>query len=352
MTFDQTNAGGGRMRYTIVGAGAIGGTLGAYMARAGEDVTFVDADRAHVAAMRERGLTIRGYKETFTVPARAFTPEEAPGPVEALLLAVKAQHTEAALGAIVDRLAPDGFVVSLQNGLCEDVIRQIVGAERTVGCFVNFSADYLEPGLVHYGSEGALYLGELDGAMSDRLQALGRAFAHWGPVRLTDNIWGYLWAKMGYANMLFMTATVDATMADVIDRYRPLAAELAAEIYDVAEREGVRLEAFDAIDPSMYHPRGRDPREVDASFDRLTAWQRTSEKQKSGIWRDLAVRHRPTEVDVQIGRAALIGARHGLAMPLTRRLVDIIHDLEQGRRAMSWDNVEELERLRRGEGRA
>jgi len=166
------------MRYTIVGAGAIGGTLGAYMARAGEDVTFVDADRAHVAAMRERGLTIRGYKETFTVPARAFTPEEAPGPVEALLLAVKAQHTEAALGAIVDRLAPDGFVVSLQNGLCEDVIRQIVGAERTVGCFVNFSADYLEPGLIHYGSVGALYWVKLYPPQQGAKTIHGQAITH------------------------------------------------------------------------------------------------------------------------------------------------------------------------------
>lgn len=334
------------MRYTIVGSGAIGGTLGAYMTRAGEDVTFVDQDRAHVQAMNEHGLTIRGYAETFTVPAHAFTPDAVPGPLEAVLLAVKAQHTEAALRGVLDRLAPDAFVVSLQNGLCEDVIREIIGAERTVGAFVNFSADYLEPGLIHYGSVGALYLGELDGRSTKRLATLERALGHWGPVHPTDNIWGYLWGKMGYANMLFATATVDATMPDVIDRYRALAAELAAEIYDVAEREGVRVEGFDAVEPRVYHPRGQDPARVNASLDRMVAWQRTSEKQKSGIWRDLAVRHRPTEVDVQIGRCAAIGARHGLTMPLTNRLVAMIHDLEEGRRAMSWENVEELDRLR------
>jgi 2-dehydropantoate 2-reductase len=334
------------VRYTVVGAGAIGGTLGAHMIRGGEDVVFVDRDAEHVRAMNERGLTIRGFAETFTVPARAYAPGDQPGPLEAVLLAVKAQHTEEAVRALADRLAPDGFVVSLQNGLCEDVIRGIVGSERTVGAFVNFSADYLEPGLVHYGSVGALYLGELDGRRTERLLALEKALSHWGPVHLTDNIWGYRWGKMGYANMLFATATVDATMADVIDRYRGLAAELAAEIYDVAEREGVRVEGFDAVEPSAFHPRGQDPAVVRASLDRMTAWQRTSEKQKSGIWRDLAVRHRPTEVDVQIGRCAAIGARHGLPMPLTNRLVAIIHDLEQGRRAMSWDNVEELDRLR------
>lgn len=334
------------MRFTVIGAGAIGGTLGAHMVRAGEDVAFVDQDVDHVRAINERGLTIRGFAETFTVPARAFTPDAIAGPLEAVLLAVKAQHTEAALGAVLDHLAPDGFVVSLQNGLCEDVIRDIAGPERTVGAFVNLSADYLEPGLIHYGSVGALYLGELDGRSTDRLARLENAFSHWGPVHVTNNIWGYLWGKMGYANMLFATATVDAAMADVIDRYRPLAAELAAEVYDVAEREGVRVEGFDAVEPAAFHPRSQDGARIDASLDRMTAWQRTSEKQKSGIWRDLAVRHRPTEVDVQIGRCAAIGARHGLAMPLTNRLVEIIHDLEQGRRVMSWDNVEELERLR------
>lgn len=337
------------MKYTIVGAGAIGGTLGAYMARAGEDVTFVDADSAHVEAMNRQGLTIKGYAETFTVPARAYTPADVPGPLEGVLLAVKAQHTEAAVRSIADRLAPDGYIVSLQNGLCEDVIREIVGAERTIGCFVNFSADYLEPGLIHYGSVGALYLGELDGHMSERLEVLDKAFAHWGPVHRTDNIWGYLWGKMGYANMLFATALADATMADVIDRYRPLMAELAAEIYDVAEAEGVKVRGFDAVEPQFFHPRGQDSAAVNASFDRMTAWQRTSEKTKSGIWRDLAVRHRPTEVDVQIGRCAQIGARRGFAMPLTNRLVAMIHEIERGERPMAWENVEELDRLRLAE---
>lgn len=334
------------MRYTIVGAGAIGGTIGAYMLRSGLDVTFVDADPAHVEAINERGLTIRGYAETFTVPARAYAAADVPGPLEAVLLAVKAQHTQPALAAVQDRLAPDGFVVSLQNGLCEDVIREMVGEHRTVGAFVNFSADYLEPGLVHYGSVGALHLGELDGSRSARLAALERDLSAWGPVHLTDNIWGYLWSKLGYANMLFATATVDDTMANVIDRFRPLMAELAAEVYEVAAAERVRLMPFDAIEPDVFFPRGRSRQDVDASFDRMTAWQRTSEKQKSGIWRDLAVRHRTTEVDVQIGRAAEVGARHGLAMPLTRRLVAMIHEIERGERAMSWDNPVDLEALR------
>lgn len=335
------------MRYTVVGAGAIGGTLGAYMIRAGADVILVDSDADHVRTMQQSGLTIRGYAETFTVPVRAYTPEAIPGPLEAVLLAVKAHHTRQALGPLVDRIAPDGFVVSLQNGLCEEIIKDLVGEERTVGCFVNFSADYLSPGLIHYGSVGALYLGELSGQETPRLQELASAFSSWGPVHRTDNIWGYLWGKMGYANMLFATACVDDTMASVIDRYRPLMAELAAEIYDVAESLGIRPQGFDAVEPGVFHPRDPNPRLVNASLDRMTAWQRTSEKTKSGIWRDLAVRHRPTEVDAQIGLCADIGRQQGFPMSLTVRLVAMIHEIESGQRQMGGENLDELDRVRK-----
>jgi 2-dehydropantoate 2-reductase len=336
------------MHYTVVGAGAIGGTIGAYLARAGESVQLVDRDEAHVAAMRAHGITIQGFAETFTAPVDAVTAKALSGPLRTVLLAVKAQHTREALAGIAHLLAPDSAVVSLQNGLCERIIAETIGPERTVGSFVNFSADYLEPGLIAYGGAGSLYLGELDGRDSERVHALQRALSHWGTVSITDNIWGYLWGKMGYGNMLFATALADETMADVIDRYRPLMVELACEIYEVAAREGVRVEPFDDVEPSLFYPRER--RRADAiarSLDGLVARRRRDLKSKSGIWRDLAVRRRKTEVDEQIGLAAQIGAAYGLPMPLTRAVVAMIHELEDGRRAMAWSNLDELDALRR-----
>jgi len=339
------------MDITIVGAGAIGGVLGAYVARAGSRVRLVDADPDHVAAMRARGLTIQGFAETFTVPVEACLPGELRDraePLDVVLLAVKAQHTVAAVAEIRPLLTPTSAIVSCQNGLCERVIARLIGAERTVGCFVNFSADYLEPGVISYGGAGSMYLGEIDGQISDRVRALQEALSPWGGVRITDNIWGYLWGKMGYANMLFATALVDATMADVIDRYRPLMVELATEVYAVAARENVVPEAFDDVEPSVYYPPDRrDPAVIQRSLDALVARRRRDEKTKSGIWRDLAVRRRKTEVDQQIGLVADVAAGHGLPVPLTNRLVDIIHDLEGGRRTMSWANTDELDRLRR-----
>ncbi len=339
------------MRYLVVGAGAIGATVGAYMARAGEDVTFVDKDREHVLAMQQHGLTIQGFKETFTLPVRALQIEEMQGaldPPDFLLLAVKAQNTREALSATMPAVGPEAAVVSLQNGLNERTIAEICGPERTIGCFVNFSADYLGPGLVHYGSSGALYLGELDGRMTKRLETLGQAIGHFGAVELTGNIWGYLWGKLGYANMLFATALADEKMGDVTRRYPELMVELACEVYDVADREGVRPEGFDTITPDLYWPRAsQDWSRIAPALERMAAWQLSSQKTKSGIWRDLKIRRRPTEVREQPGRVLEIGRGHGLALPLTARLVAMIEQIERGEREMCWENLDELETLRR-----
>jgi 2-dehydropantoate 2-reductase len=307
-----------------------------------------------VEAIRRAGLTIEG-REMFRVRVPAISADElgrggAGRPLEAVLLAVKAMHTEAALDPIAPLLGQDGFVVSMQNGLNERVIAARIGAARTVGAFVNFGADYLAPGRIVYGGAGALYLGELDGRRTPRLQRLGDALrtAFLPATTLTDNIWGYLWGKLGYAAMLFATALVDETMSAVLGdpRWQPLLANLAGEVVAVADAEGVRSEGFDGYDPDAM--RFSTPRRWDAirrSLERLAEFNRHSLKQKSGIWRDLAVRRRRTEVDVQIGLVVALARTHGLAAPLNDRLTGMIHDLEDGRRPMAAGNLEALARL-------
>lgn len=335
------------MQITIVGVGAIGGTIGAYLVRAGHAVLFVDTVAEHVAAINEHGLTIRSWEEEFTVAAPAIGPSELRGPLGLVLLAVKAQHTTAALEPIAPLLADDGMIVSLQNGLNEQTIAAAVGAARTVGCLVNFSADYLEPGLIHYGGPGAVTLGELDGRLTPRLDLLRGLLSAWGEVNLTQNIWGYLWGKLGYANMLFATALADASMAEVIDRYRPLMVELAAEVYEVAERLDIRPEPFDAVEPALYYPRvGRDEAAVTQALDALVERRKRDQKQRSGIWRDIMVRRRRSEIDDQLVPVVRHGEALGLPMPLTRLVVAQIHVLEQGLAAPAWSHLDALEQLR------
>jgi 2-dehydropantoate 2-reductase len=180
----------------IWGAGAVGGTIGADLARAGHPVVLVDVVAEHVTAIDERGLTIEGPIEQFTQHIPAFTPDRLRGRFRRTLLCVKAQHTAVAAAAMRPFLADDGYIVSAQNGLNERVIADIVGRERTIGAFVNFGADYLGPGRILYGGRGAVVLGEIDRRMTPRLAALHEMLLEFefGAIT-TDNIWGYLWGS-------------------------------------------------------------------------------------------------------------------------------------------------------------
>jgi 2-dehydropantoate 2-reductase len=267
-----------------------------------------------------------------------------------VLLAVKAQHTADAMRTIAPLLADDSVVVSMQNGLNEQAIAAAAGPERTIGCLVNFSADYLEPGVIHYGGPGTIKVGELDGLLTPRLEQLRDLLSAMGPVETTGNIWGYMWGKLGYGNMLYATALADASMADVIDRYRPLMVELAAEIYEVADRLGVRPEPFDGVEPDLYYPRAnRDWATIQRSLDALVARRRRDQKQRSGIWRDLVVRRRGTEVAAHLGPIIRHADQLGLPLPLTRRVAELIGDLEAQRAAPAWEHLDALEALRSGE---
>jgi 2-dehydropantoate 2-reductase len=332
------------MRSLIWGAGAIGGTLGAYLARAGADVTMVDTVVEHVEAIASGGLRVTGPIDEFTVRVPAFTPQTLSGTWDEIILATKAHHTASAVRALLPHLAGRGYVVSAQNGLNELEIAPVVGTERTVGAFVNFGADYLEPGVIHYAGHGAVVVGEIDGRITPRVTAIRDAWHQFDPRAIvTPNIWGYLWGKEAYGAMLFATALTHESIADALamPEYRDLYITLAREILAVAEVRGVRTEAFDGFDPAAYldtAPAGAAERSLDA----LVAHNRRSAKSHSGIWRDLAVRKRPTEVDGQLGIVVSLAADGGVATPLTARLVELIHEIEQGVRPQSLDTLDEL----------
>jgi 2-dehydropantoate 2-reductase len=328
----------------IWGAGAIGGSIGAALAHAGHDVLLVDRDADHVAATDRSGLEIIGPIRQYRVRARACTPEQVEGTFQTVLLCVKAQDTEQAARALAPHLAPDGVVVSVQNGLNELVIARIVGQARTIGCFVNFGADCHGPGVVMYGGRGAVVVGELDGRRTARIEAIHRLFRTFdADAVLTDNIWGYLWSKLIYGALLFATALTDDAIADVLDarRYRPVLVALGQEVAAIAAAERVRLERFDGFDPAAFTS-GASAAALARSFADMVAFNRRSAKSHSGIWRDLAVRRRRTEIDAQIGPIVEIGARHGVPTPLSTRLIALIHDIEDGRRAQGQATLDAL----------
>ena len=332
------------MRCLIWGAGAIGGTLGAHLARSGHDVTMVDTVVEHVEAIDRDGLRITGPIDEFTARMPAFTPATLTGTWETIVLATKAHHTGAAVRALTPHLTASGCVVSAQNGLNELAIAEAVGADRTMGAFVNFGADYLEPGVIHYGGRGAVVVGEIDGRSTPRVTAVRDAWSDFDPAAIvTPNIWGYLWGKEAYGAMLFATALTNESIADALAmrEHRPLYIGLAREILAVARARGVRPEPFDGFDPSAYLSTA-PPGSAERSLDALVAHNRRSAKSHSGIWRDLAVRKRPTEVDAQLGIVVTLGAEAGVPTPLTTRLVELIHEIERGARPQSLDALAAL----------
>jgi len=334
-------------RILIWGAGASGGSAGAWLKRAGHDITFVDIEPQHVAAIRDDGLRITGPVEEFTVRAPAFTPGKLAGTWRRIFLAVKAQHTEAAVRALTPHLAQDGYVLSLQNGLNELIIQRIIGRDRTIGAFINFGADWMAPGEIMFGNRGAVVLGELDGAMTPRLGVLHAVMRDFEPDAVTTpNIWSYLWGKLGYGAMLFAQALGQKGISDCLGRPEllPLWRRLGEEAITVALGEGVEPRGFNGYDVDAFRP-GASEEAARNSVAAMVAFNSTSAKTHSGVWRDLAIRKRRTEVDVQIAPIAEIGARHGIDCRATRKLVAMIHEVEEGRRPMTDDNLLELARV-------
>lgn len=328
----------------IWGAGAIGGTLGAYWARAGHDVLLVDTVKEHVEACRTTGLTIFGPIEEFTQVIPAATPEELTGSYSRIVLAVKAQATKAALPVLAPHLKPDGFVLSAQNGLNEVEIAEAVGPERTMGCFVNFSADWHGPGRILFGGRSAVVVGEIDGSIRDRTRAIHDLCRIFEPdAILTQDIWGYLWGKMSYGAMLFGTAlNHDSMSANFADPARfPAWLALGREVVAVALARGVTPRGFGDYDPMAFAP-GRNVAEAHRAVDWLRDFNATNAKTHSGIWRDLAIRKRKTEAGAQLNVVPKLAAELGIPTPGLNAVGRLIADIEEGRREQSPETFGEL----------
>lgn len=328
----------------IWGAGAIGGTLGAYWARAGIDVLLVDIVPEHVEACRTTGLNIEGPVEIFSHTVPAVTPDRLEGRFTRVVLAVKAHDTAVAVAELAPHLADSGFVLSAQNGLNEIEISRQVGEERTMGAFVNFGADWLGPGRILFGNRGAVVVGEIGGDAGPRTRAMHELFQVFEPKAiLTDDIWGFLWGKLAYGAMLFATALDMDSMADnFADSQRfPVWRKLGSEIMDTAAARGVTPIGFDGFDPASFAS-GSSDASARRSVADLAAFNRGSAKTHSGVWRDLAVRKRRTEVGAQIAIVADLAAEVGIATPALVRLVELVHDIEAGRRPQSPETFNEL----------
>jgi 2-dehydropantoate 2-reductase len=294
-----------------------------------------------VAAIRRSRLKVSGAVDLLARP-HAVEPKDLPGGLKAVLLAVKTGGTLSALDALVPRLAPDGFVVSLQNGLQEYLIAERVGAQRTVGAFVTFGGHYVRPGEVAYGGPGSFRIGELDGYSSPRLAELVRRLSLAHPAEPTSNIFGFLWSKTAVNAFYFATALAGADVQEAIRsrRHRPALDGLVAEVARVAQAEGVRCEDVDGFSPQAFA--GRDHAGITASWEaQLKYWDRHAQR-RTGIWRDLAVHRRETEATGILQPVRELATQHGLEVPLLSEALSMVKEAEAGRRSLDWCNLDRL----------
>lgn len=319
----------------IWGAGAIGGTIGAFLRRAGHAVTFVDLVEDHLAAIASGQLHIRGPVADFTVGAPAFAPATLVGQFKRVILAVKAHHTAEAARSLAPHLADDGYVVSAQNGLNELVLADILGNRRVIGAFVNFGADWHGPGDILYANRGAVVVGELDGTRTRRILDIHELLQDFdADAVLADDIFAYLWGKIGYGALLKASALTNETIAEFIGAPALLPVHLAliGEVLAVAAAQKVRPIGFNGYDPDAF-ARG-DAAAITASIAAMVAFNRATAKPRSGIWRDLAIRKRPTDAAAQLAPVLTAARRHGIATPVLDELVALIGAVERGERVI------------------
>ena len=304
----------------MLGCGAIGGTVAAGLVRDGHDVLICDADPAVVAAINADGLRVEGPVEQFTARPAAIGPGELPDRIDfPVLVACKQHHTAAVAALLAGRLAGEGFVAALQNGLPSPALAAAAGPGRVVQACVNFGADVIAPGVVLRGNRGTFKLGELDGTPSARIDALAADIAD---AEATTQVMGFVWGKEAYGATLFATAVSDLAIHQVFDdpAYHPLLLAVAREVLGQAPVRPLPLDGF-------------DPDDLPGSLARLADFNRRSAKSHSGIYRDLMIRRRKTETE------AILGPLQGF---LIRRTAELIAAIEAGTRTCCRENLDLL----------
>lgn len=337
-------------RVVVVGAGAVGGYLGAHMARAGVDVTLVDAWPQHVAQMREHGLRIEGMTEAegFTAKVRALDISEVQRfikekPIDVAIVAVKSYDTAWATMLIAPYLSASGYVVTAQNAINEETVAQVVGWGRTVGCMLvnNFAVDLYEAGAIRRtmprrADLASVECGEVHGRITPRLTALAEMLGHADTVHMTPNLWGVRWSKLcvnGMRNGVSASTGLGGNARDGHPIIRRVVIKLCGEAIRVGQALGYSLEKIIGLDPELYARAGEgDPAALAAVEATMKTWTELgarSNLQRPSMAQDIA-KGRRTEIDAINGFVALKGDEAGVPAPTHRALAEIVRKIEAG----------------------
>jgi len=341
----------GAPRFLVVGCGAIGGVVAASLAETGQEVAAVNTNPAYVTAVRARGLQILedGQRRRVEVPVHLEVPADA-GSWDFVILATQPPQVEAAARSAVGALKPDGRIVCMQNGLCEERIAALAGADRTIGTIVAWGATQVEPGVVDRTSAGGFTVGRLDGAADPRVEEIGRALEAIGPVQYTANLRGARWSKLALNCAISGLGTLGGDRLGALLRHRfarRLALEIMSEVVAVARAEKVQLEKVSGtldlewIALTDAERRAAGSPGLVAKHTLLLAVGQRYRRLRSSMLAAIE-RGRPPAVDFLNGEVAARAPRHGLAAPLNATVQRWVHDIAAARRRPGLDLLHAL----------
>jgi len=340
-------------RIVVVGAGAVGGYVGGHLTRAGHDVTLIDPWPEHVEAMRRNGLQLSGLTaaERHTVPVNALHLTEVQSlvkqkPIDVAIVSVKSYDTEWATLLIRQYLAPDGFVVSLQNCINEERIAQHVGWGRTVGCIASLIAvELYEPGrikrTVPLGGERhtVFRVGEPHGRVTRRAEEIADILRSVDSAKVTTNLWGERWSKLvinSMRNGLSAATGLFGNQRDATEGPRWLSIRLGSESVRVGQALGFQLERMLGMEPEVLARAGEGHRDALTEIVNvlIEGAKKRADDQRPSMAQDIA-KGRRTETDYINGYVAARGAEIGVPAPTHARMNETVKRVERGEVAAS-----------------
>lgn len=334
-------------RVAIVGAGAVGGYVGAHMTHAGVDVTLIDAWPDNVQAMRTQGITVTGMNGAGSVhtPVRALHISDVSQlvrehPFDIVFIAVKSYDTRWATQLIAPFAAPTGCFVSLQNGINEEAVASVVGWARVLGCSVSaLAAELTAPGTIVRNSplgdenKWGLRIGEAHGQITPRAEMIARLLSHSDSCKVTTNLWGERWSKLtinAMRNGVCALTGLTGRQRDNHEIARQLSISLGSSSVRVGRALGLALEPVGGLDLDILAQAQHDTAALEAITQMiLEVANSRSDAQRPSMGQDIS-KGRRTEVDDINGLVARRGRELGIDVTYHERVCHVIKRIERG----------------------
>lgn len=330
------------MRAAIYGAGSLGTILGAFITKNGGEIELINRNVKHVEALQKNGAHVTGTLD-FVQKVTAYTIDKMEGIYDVIFLMTKQQDNRNVVTKLKDFLAEDGVIVTLQNGLPELLISEIVGEDRVLGCTVAWGATMTEPGVCELTSSPdslTFSLGSLSKNRNKHFDEVKHLLELMGPVEVDENFIGTRWSKLLInASFSGMSAVCGDTFGAVAQRKdsRKIVQGIIKECIDVCAKGGIRIEPVqgkDIVKLLDYHNGVKKA----VSFAIIPLAIKKHAKLKASMLQDLE-HGKLTEVDAINGSVCDYGRKVGVPTPLNDKVVEIIHKIERGELQASFDNV-------------